>query len=57
MRLASLIWNLTIEDTIRYSKETDKLIWIETNLLDPNNLPRHHAEQVEEVLIGLLDWT
>lgn len=55
MKFDKFLSTLTIEDAVRYSKETDKLIWIETNLLDPNGLPRHLAEVVEDVLIGMLE--
>ena len=55
MKYQELIASLTIEDAVRYSNVTDKIIWIEYNLLDPNDLPRRLAESVEDVLIGLLE--
>jgi hypothetical protein len=50
----SLIKSLTKEHAREYEKQTDKLIWIETKLLDPNNLSRKFAERVEDALIFLL---
>ena len=45
---------LTLEDLRKYQAQTDKLIWIETTLLDPNGLSRRHAEKVESKLLDLL---
>ena len=53
-KLQLLIDLLTLEDLRKYQAQTDKLIWIETELLDPNGLSRRHAEKVEEKLIDLL---
>lgn len=55
MKYPALLEILTMEDAINYSKETDKLVWIEYNLLDPNNLPRSLAEDFEEALIAILN--
>jgi len=52
--LSQLIDSLTLEQSRQYQAQTDKLIWIETELLDPAGLSRHHAEKVEEKLIDLL---
>jgi hypothetical protein len=52
--LAQLIDSLTLEQSRQYQAQTDKLIWIETELLDPAGLSRRHAEKVEEKLIDLL---
>ena len=53
-KLQLLIDLLTLEDLRKYQAQTDKLIWIETTLLDPNGLSRHHAEKVEAKLLDLL---
>jgi len=53
-KLQLLIDLLTLEDLRKYQAQTDKLIWIETTLLDPNGLSRRHAEKVEEKLLDLL---
>lgn len=45
---------LTLEDLRKYQAQTDKLIWIETTLLDPHGLSRRHAEKVEAKLLDLL---
>ena len=52
--LAQLIDSLTLEQSRQYQAQTDKLIWIETELLDPANLSRRHAEKVETKLLDLL---
>ena len=53
-KLQFLIDLLTLEDLRKYQAQTDKLIWIETELLDPVNLSRRHAEKVEAKLLDLL---
>jgi hypothetical protein len=53
-KLQLLIDLLTLEDLRKYQAQTDKLIWIETTLLDPNGLSRRHAEKVEDKLLDLL---
>lgn len=52
--LGSLIASLTVEQAIEYDKQNDKLIWIETTLLDPNGISRRYAETVEDALIRIL---
>jgi adenine C2-methylase RlmN of 23S rRNA A2503 and tRNA A37 len=52
--LNDLIASLTIEHAREYAAETDKLVWIEYALLDPINIPRRYAEQVEAALLALL---
>ena len=52
--LTQLIDSLTLEQSRQYQAQTDKFIWIETELLDPANLSRRHAEKVEDKLIDLL---
>lgn len=52
--LAQLIDSLTLEQSHQYQAETDKLIWIETNLLDPAGISRRHAEKVETKFLELL---
>jgi hypothetical protein len=54
MTLQQLIQGLTTEQAQQYEAQTDKLIWIETTLLDPNNIPRRCALAVEDALIALL---
>lgn len=54
-KILPLIENLTRADALAYSQETDKLMWIETHLLDPANLPRSLAEVVEDALLKLLE--
>jgi len=53
-KLETLIASLTKEKAAEYEAQTDKLMWIETTLLDPNDIPRRHAERVEDALIALL---
>lgn len=52
--LAQLIDSITLEHSHQYQAETDKLIWIETNLLDPAGISRRHAEKVETKILELL---
>ena len=54
-KTASLIEDLTRADALAYNAETDKLMWIETNLLDPRGINRRQAENVEGFLINLLE--
>ena len=57
MTLAELINSLTLDQAIQWDRETDKLIWIETNLLDPAGLSRRLAEKVEAELDRIYcDW-
>jgi hypothetical protein len=51
----ALIAGLTIEQAREYEAQTDKLIWIEYTLLDPNNISRNMAERVEDALIEMLE--
>ena len=53
-KLETLIASLTKEQAAEYETQTDKLVWIEDTLLDPNDIPRRHAERVEDALIALL---
>jgi hypothetical protein len=53
-KLQLLIDLLTLEDLRKYQAQTDKLMWIETTLLDPNGLSRRHALAVESKLLDLL---
>jgi hypothetical protein len=53
-KLQFLIDLLTLEDLRKYQAQTDKLMWIETDLLDPHGLSRRHAEKVEAKLLDLL---
>ena len=53
-KLETLIASLTKAQAAQYAAQTDKLIWIETTLLDPYDIPRRHAERVEDALIALL---
>jgi CRISPR/Cas system-associated exonuclease Cas4 (RecB family) len=50
MTLDQLIASLTLEQAIECGKQTDILMWIEVNLLDPVNISRRKAEAVEEAL-------
>jgi len=52
--LAQLIDSLTLEQSHQYQAQTDKLIWIETALLDPAGISRRHAKKVETKLLDLL---
>ena len=52
--LAQLIDSLTLEHVDTSQATTDRLMWIETDLLDPNGLSRRHAEKVEAKLLDLL---
>ena len=54
MTVQELIQSLTAEQAREYDAQTDQLVWIETTLLDPNNIPRRFAETVEDALIALL---
>jgi len=53
-KLQFLIDLLTLEDLRKYQAQTDKLIWIETELLDPAGISRRHAEKVETKMLELL---
>ena len=53
-KLQFLIDLLTLEDLRKYQAQTDKLMWIETELLDPAGISRRHAEKVETKLLDLL---
>jgi hypothetical protein len=53
-KLETLLSSLTRAQAAQYAAQTDKLVWIETTLLDPNDIPRRHAERVEDALIALL---
>lgn len=53
MTLQQLIDSLTLTQAIECENQTDKLIWIEVNLLDPIGISRRHAEVVDEVLCGM----
>jgi hypothetical protein len=48
--LQQLLESLTLEQAEQCERETDKLIWIETVLLDPVGLSRRHAETVDLAL-------
>jgi hypothetical protein len=37
-----------------YAKQADKFIWVQTTLLDPNNISRRHTNAVEDALASLL---
>lgn len=50
----ALIERLTVEDAKVYAAQTDKLIWIETTLLDPADIPRKMAIRVEDALLAIL---
>jgi hypothetical protein len=52
--LSQLIDSLTLEDSQTYQATTDRLMWIETDLLDPAGLSRRHALAVESKLLDLL---
>ena len=54
MRLDELIQSLTIEDAITYINATDKIMWIETELLDPNCIGRCNWPAVETHLMNTL---
>jgi hypothetical protein len=53
MTLDQLIASLTLEQAIECENQTDKLIWVEVNLLDPVGISRRHAEKVDEALCGM----
>ena len=50
MTLDQLIASLTLEQATQCENETDRLIWIEVNLLDPVGISRRHAEKVDAEL-------
>jgi hypothetical protein len=52
--LQQLIDSLTLEHVNIYQVITDQLMWIETDLLDPNGLSRRHALEVEDKILDLL---
>jgi hypothetical protein len=54
MDLESLIDSLTLEQSRIYETTTDKLMWIETDILDPAGFSRRHAETIETKLLELL---
>jgi len=55
MRLDELIQSLTIDDAITYSNTADQILWIETELLDPNCIGRCNWPAVEDALINILN--
>ena len=55
MTLQELIDSLTVEQAKQYAAETDQLVWVEYNLLDPHGISRRHSEVVEDALIALLN--
>lgn len=52
--LSQLIESITLEQSHQYQAQTDRLIWIETELLDPAGISRRHAEKVETKMLELL---
>lgn len=52
--LSQLIDSLTLEQSHQYQAQTDRLMWIETELLDPAGISRRHAEKVETKMLELL---
>jgi len=52
MTIDQLIHSLTLKDLAAYKDQQDPLIWIEYNLLDPNNLPRKFAVLVENAFFS-----
>ena len=52
--LDQLIDSITLEQSQTYQATTDRLMWIETDLLDPAGLSRRHAEKVEAKILDLL---
>lgn len=53
MTLDQLIASLTYEQANELENQTDKLIWIEVNLLDPVGISRRHAEKVDQALYAM----
>ena len=51
----ALIARLTLDDAIRSRDATDKVIWIETIILDAENISRRMAHRVEDALIAILN--
>ena len=58
-KLSALIGSLTIEQAKQYNAETDKILWIIDNLLDPRDIPCGWSDKnvllVENKLCELLD--
>lgn len=52
--LSQLIESITLEQSHQYQAQTDRLMWIETELLDPAGISRRHAEKVETKMLELL---
>ena len=52
--LTQLIESITLEQSHQYQAQTDRLMWIETELLDPAGISRRHAEKVETKMLELL---
>ena len=52
--LSQLIESITLEQSHQYQAQTDRLMWIETELLDPAGISRRHAEKVETKMLDLL---
>jgi hypothetical protein len=50
MTIDQLIDSLTYSQAVELENQTDRLIWIEVNLLDPANLSRNFAAKVDAVL-------
>lgn len=53
--LQTLIASLTLAQARAFEAQTDRLVWIETRLLDPLDIPRRHAERVERELVAILE--
>ena len=49
-RIQRAVNNLQFCQVAEYAKAYDKLFWIEHNILDPMDLPRHLAEYAEDLI-------
>jgi hypothetical protein len=54
MTIETLLNSLTLADATTYNALTDKIVWIETTLLDPHDINRGYWPAVEDALIDIL---
>lgn len=54
MKVEDLIASLTIEQARKYQQAAEPILWVEYNLLDPNNISRRYTTRVEIALLTLL---
>ena len=53
--LAAAINSLTKEQAAEYMQQTDRLLWVEYNILDVYELPKSCADAIEDALEQLAE--